>query len=104
MESLPKTLYHYTGQTGLLGIIKEESVWTTPIQYLNDASELTPAIELSETLLSERAESSQEKDNAICWPASKWHQIGDALREAGVFVFSLSENGDLLSQWHAYCP
>jgi hypothetical protein len=32
-------LYHYTSQRGLLGILVENAIWATHINYLNDASE-----------------------------------------------------------------
>jgi hypothetical protein len=32
-------LYHYTTQQGLLGIFKEQKIWASHLQYLNDKSE-----------------------------------------------------------------
>ncbi len=34
-------LYHYTGQTGLLGIIREKQIWATHTPYLNGFPKLT---------------------------------------------------------------
>jgi hypothetical protein len=42
----PDTLYHYTGQTGLVGIVQKEELWATKIQYMNDATEFGLAIRL----------------------------------------------------------
>jgi hypothetical protein len=35
----PDTLYHYTGQLGLLGMTQTRELWATKIQYMNDAAE-----------------------------------------------------------------
>jgi hypothetical protein len=39
-------LYHYTTQTGLLGIIKDRQIWATHTQYLNDRREFLHAVDL----------------------------------------------------------
>src|SRR5438270_10650521 len=43
---LPKFLYHYTGQDGLLGIIGTGSMWATNIAYMNDSTEFEVALRL----------------------------------------------------------
>jgi hypothetical protein len=40
------TLYHYTTQAGLLGIIKEREIWATHTQHLNDQREYRLAIDM----------------------------------------------------------
>jgi hypothetical protein len=35
----PETLYHYTTQDGLLGIIQSRSLWATNVSYMNDSTE-----------------------------------------------------------------
>jgi hypothetical protein len=32
-------MYHYTTQAGLLGILRDNCIWATAAQYLNDSSE-----------------------------------------------------------------
>jgi hypothetical protein len=41
-----KPLYHYTTQTGLLGIIKDRQILATHTQYLNDRREFLHAVDL----------------------------------------------------------
>ena len=41
-----KPLYHYTTQTGLLGIIRDRQIWATHTQYLNDHREFLHAVDL----------------------------------------------------------
>jgi len=42
----PKTIYHYTSQEGLLGIIQEGLLRVSSIRHLNDSAELIYAIEI----------------------------------------------------------
>jgi hypothetical protein len=94
-------LYHYTSAEGLLGIVSSKSLWASGIQYLNDTAEFKHAESISRTLLSERL--GDETD-----PRKGLYDIlrgGLPLRaNETVFVGSLSEAKDKLSQWRAYCP
>jgi len=60
--TLPKYLYHYTSQNGLLGILginskpSKPSLWMTNIFYLNDSSEFTYTINLVKQDLKKRKE------------------------------------------------
>lgn len=45
-QSIQKPLYHYTSQTGLLGIISKKSIWATAINYLNDTLEFEYSMKL----------------------------------------------------------
>lgn len=42
-ETPPEILYHYTDQTGLLGIIQSREIWATHHQCLNDTQEFLHA-------------------------------------------------------------
>jgi hypothetical protein len=44
--SIPQRLYHYTSQSGLLGILSAKTLWATRIQYLNDSTEFAYALGL----------------------------------------------------------
>jgi hypothetical protein len=54
----PPRLYHYTTPAGLLGIIENNKLWATHINYLNDATELGYARELIETALTRHEQTS----------------------------------------------
>ncbi len=41
----PEILYHYTNESGLLGILQSRHLWATAIEYLNDSAELVYARE-----------------------------------------------------------
>ncbi len=92
----PPILYHYTSRAGLQGIIRERAVWASEARYLNDARELTTAIDEVRELLTDRP-GLRELHTRI-------HGILDQMKEGqDTFVFSLSnDGGDELSQWRAY--
>src|SRR5678816_1780308 len=48
---VPPRLYHYTTPAGLLGIVENNKLWATHINYLNDATELGYARALVEAAL-----------------------------------------------------
>lgn len=92
-------LYHYTSQHGLLGILGSKSIWATNTQYLNDHTEFVHALSFASSVAS------------YFFDTDYWHSFSLMLRKAigeirgdGVYVASLSEKPDLLSQWRGYCP
>src|SRR6266478_4268336 len=104
-----KPLYHYTTQTGLLGIIKSRQIWATHTQYLNDRREFLHAVDLV------HEEIKRLLDEAIDSYPSRPHQSAreDSLarmqaavsmspQSINVCVCSFSEERDSLSQWRAY--
>jgi len=109
-QGVPKTtLYHYTNQNGLFGIIKKKKMWGSDILFLNDSTEWEYALNrtrgaiLTQKELLEPLDYVNEKDfldllNHILNDLFKLTQQGQ------IFVCSFSEKGDLLSQWRGYCP
>jgi hypothetical protein len=98
-EDVPKTLYHYTSLEALVSIVQSKRLRASAIQFLNDTSE---AVRLKEDVVSIlRKRTSSSKDQEIL------KTLIDALDpgpKQSLFVASLSEKSDLLSQWRAYCP
>jgi len=96
--SLPNTLFHYTTQAGLLGIITSRAHQATKVQYMNDATEFALFISLAKSIL--------------------WDRIGDFIDDQELFkscfehlnyinminihAVSFCRDGDLLSQWRGY--
>jgi hypothetical protein len=101
-SSPPPTLWHYTSPGGLAGIITGGEVWATVIHYLNDAKEFQHALELFRTALAGKI--AQTSDPGIKTFLSFVKDSLDRVMKVNVCVFSLSEDGNLLSQWRAYCP
>jgi hypothetical protein len=94
-EEPPPVLYHYTNRRGLQGIFKTRAIWASEARYLNDARELTTALDHVHAVLATR-------------PSTELHTrmraILDQMKEGqDTFVFSMSnDGGDELSQWRAY--
>jgi hypothetical protein len=97
--SKPDLLYHYTSQTGLLGIINEEELWATKVHYLNDSKEFKLALGLILSEIDKRLVSA-DSDTTDRLNILK-DDISD-ISSVHVFVLSFTTKGDLLSQWRAY--
>jgi hypothetical protein len=112
----PELLYHYTTQDGLLGIIEKECIWATHFRCLNDTSEgqivsraawdeLNSRVNADSLLrffgmqLVEGAKKIECNDEEIL---GQGYRILAEVTSRDVYVTSLSEQGNLLSQWRAY--
>lgn len=98
---VPEHLYHYTSADGLYGIVTQKEIWATFLHYLNDSAEFQYGLSLTRQLIFEQAKESEKPLNEIL------AQVRDSLARLGrinIAVFSLTEKGDLLSQWRGYCP
>ena len=97
-----KSLFHYTDQKGLIGILSGSPIvlWASDIRFLNDSSEYLLALELVKTQLDRRHSSDSSTTNAFIDQLQTWTSL---LNEQGsAFVVSFSEDDDSLSQWRAY--
>jgi hypothetical protein len=102
-----KTLYHYTTQTGLLGIIRDRQIWATHTQYLNDRREFLHAVDLVRgEILRLLDEQNTRPGEASTTRAEALNRMHDAVslspEHINVCVCSFSEDSDSLSQWRAY--
>jgi hypothetical protein len=94
-----KPLYHYTKQSGLLGIIGNRQIWATHSQYLNDRREYKHALDLvSEEIRRLLASADQESETIL----QKMKEGISGIERMNVCVCSFSEERDSLSQWRAY--
>jgi Protein of unknown function (DUF2971) len=95
------TISHYTAQAGLLGIVKSAEIHATKIQYFNDGAELRYGLALvTEQLRSLGDKATSDRERAVS--QALLDHISLAM-DVNVFVASFSRDGDLLSQWRAYC-
>ncbi|MHA2900776.1 DUF2971 domain-containing protein [Enterobacter sp. H2G27] len=83
-----------------MGIINNCELWATKIQYLNDSNEFFLAITLANRLLNEMI--AKEKDERIKLRLNRFISNLKGIRNLNLCVCSLSEEGDLLSQWRGY--
>ncbi|HNP31315.1 MAG TPA: DUF2971 domain-containing protein [Nitrospirales bacterium] len=102
----PKTsrsLYHYTGIGGLQGIVETRKLWASHAYYLNDSKELLHACEVLGEVLSESCREYKNEERDFLEQFTTW--LETFRRNAfHVFIFSLSEERSLLSQWRSYTP
>ena len=106
-KTMPKILYHYTTQDGLIGILKENALWATKIHYMNDASELIEPLRIANAQLTTFA-SQLDAEGAKGKKLIKKEitlRILDDIRvweHTNICVASFCTKGDLLSQWRGY--
>src|SRR4051812_23543549 len=104
MDALPRGLCHYTNGQGFLGIVGSREFWATHIYYLNDHTEYQYAYERTQglieriTVLRELAAQAPELHSAIMGGLRPYRRG----RPVAIFVVSLTENWDDLSQWRGY--
>lgn len=96
----PKTLYHYTDQAGLLGILESGELWGTEIQYMNDHSELVMALDIIADEIRKRGEDQKQE------PRNKRHalihKVTSLIHNLPIYVISFSKEQDSLAMWRGY--
>src|SRR5882724_1530284 len=97
----PHILYHYTTQTGLLGIVTGREIWASHTQYLNDVREFRHAIDIVEEELSSMKIDPLYQDKADLLSEME-QRLREGIESINVCVCSFSADGDVLSQWRAY--
>lgn len=101
----PEHLYHYTSIDGVKGILGENSLLASQIHFLNDTQEFKYSISIFQKVLAElRKELPKNDVLALLYGSMEDLFLTTPLDKAPVCVFSLSKEGDLLSQWRGYCP
>jgi Protein of unknown function (DUF2971) len=98
------SLFHYTGSNGLFGILKDRCIWATDFRCLNDSEELL----LGERVVQEEAKiladtmAADTPEQYIFSQIAEAHARYSLTKVTGVYLTSLSESPDSLSQWRAY--
>ena len=97
-DPLPEVLYHYTNPQGLLGILESNCLWATSARYLNDSSEFSYGLGLIGKAIEEGIRETEDEQERVF--------LGNTRRNHSEFpcvgVVSLTQKGDLLSQWRGY--
>jgi hypothetical protein len=96
----PPELFHYTSAVGALGILRDGILRAGMLHYMNDGQEFAYAIGMARRILEEIEKENGDEGGVVRAGLTYLTTI----EYLAVFAFSLSENGDLLSQWRAYCP
>ncbi|MEP6935178.1 MAG: DUF2971 domain-containing protein, partial [Nitrospirota bacterium] len=97
-----KALFHYTSLGALDGITRDRGLRATDIHYFNDAAEMRHIMHLLNVGIDKRIETESEHQKLLR-QFREWisHRLPDGNM---LFVASFTANGNLLSQWRAYCP
>jgi hypothetical protein len=99
-----QALFHYTGVSSLLGMAKSNSLWASNVYCLNDSKEIIHACDVLKTILRARLlESAAGPETEFLQQVETWI---DHCKFGifNLFVFSLSTESSLLSQWRSYTP
>ncbi len=98
----PPLLYHYTTVAGLDGILRSRELWATDLRFLNDSEEYLYTVNLVLAEVERQRESSTDPLDIAELDALGHMVRGEEEVIPSVFVFSMSANGDQLSQWRGY--
>lgn len=94
-------LYHYTSLSNFVSIATSGELWASEIRYLNDSEEMGFFTKLLIASVRKAPETHPEVAR-IKSDYEIWHSVSASYIGGRVFVISLSEQGDLLSQWRSY--
>jgi hypothetical protein len=97
----PEVLYHYTTQSGLLGIVNGREIWASHTQYLNDVREFKHAVNVVEEELFNMKLGPPHHDKRELLNEME-EGLKGGIEGINVCVCSFSAAGDVLSQWRAY--
>jgi hypothetical protein len=112
-------LYHYTSNIGLVGILSKGEIWMSDPRFLNDSQELHHAGAIVASTIRHVANEHRQKwIDAGCNPPAFDEMVANmverfqnlsavapfpaAAARSTPYIFSLSQDGDSLSQWRAY--
>lgn len=93
-------LYHYTDLNGVLGIVKSSEIWLGHMLYLNDEAEYKYGLDKFKKELMVQQEMCT--DDILRAFLKTLDSLDSYMLKQQAFVFSLTEEKDLLSQWRGY--
>lgn len=98
----PALLHHYASPDGLIGILRNKEIWASNIAFLNDSQEVEHAVDYAKNAIENKIRRGGLSEAEIRVLNSMHSWAGTAAKR--YYVASFSEDGNLLSQWRAYCP
>jgi hypothetical protein len=97
--SINKILYHYTSQSGVLGIINDKCIWATDILFQNDSSEFEYGKTMFIAIVKKKLEARYGKISEEILNGINENML---FLENPVFTISFSEDSDSLNQFRSY--
>lgn len=102
-ENVYQLLYHYTTIDAFIKILESECIWASCSNYLNDYNEISITIDGFINYLKKNIETKKnDKEKQFNEKLIKYYNSNSKVNKEQIFIASLSEKGDLLSQWRAY--
>ncbi|MFX1787075.1 DUF2971 domain-containing protein [Prescottella equi] len=102
---VPEMLHHYTSSAALISVIDSRQFWAGRPEQMNDGMELSYAFKWLGIVGGDAELDEDRPQHERLF--GKWiyrrTNDGTAQRGPSAFLISLSEEGDSLSQWRAYC-
>jgi hypothetical protein len=106
MTEIDKPLFHYTSRDAFIKIFENKTLWASNILYLNDSEEFQYIFKLLRSLLPDYYDIYKDKDSdelKFLKTVERTHCLEKPfIYGTSTFVFSLTEERDLLSQWRGY--
>lgn len=102
----PDELYHYTGPSGAVGILKSRTLWAGRPADMNDATEQALAPKFALEMLSDLSFPARSfGEGMIQYAVERLSGFWSFERNASrTYTVSLTSERDSLEQWRAYCP
>ena len=115
-QQRPQVLWHYTSNRGLVGMLVEQQLWFSDVRFLNDSREFKHTCELLKSSVHKHGSLNKQKwlDRGVKQESydlmmhnmetrcDSRNLFAEIARFGHPFVFSLSGEKDILSQWRAY--
>jgi hypothetical protein len=95
-------LYHYTDSNGLEGIVKNQQIWFTHYQHLNDPTEVAYGMEVASRLINAIGGKYTTLTKVFCDMAIEFFAHPKIKETFGVFIGCFSRKPDDLDQWRDY--
>lgn len=97
-SQVPDHLYHYTTPEGLLGIVRDKSLFGTHCSFLNDSLEIVRGKQLVAEVIDEYFDRAEQPIKV----ALSIFRGAPIDRNLDLYAACFCKQGDLLSQWRAY--
>ncbi len=101
-RNAPETIYHYTNDVGLKGILESGKLWLTDIFNLNDPSELRHGFRRATEIWGGKGLYGWGEAEGIAAVFERFYNDAKFREFAHSFTCSFSSDGDDLGQWRAY--
>jgi len=98
----PERVYHYTGVTGLTGIIEGQCLWASDVWYMNDSREALYGLRAIERALQAMTPGADLESHVHQAALDRLADLGDQEDLLHSYIACLSKKRDDLSQWRAY--